>query len=93
MEKSVGCNFEPGQNNAISIDNYVEKFPIFGWDLSPVATAPLENYTIPNYSTAQFNCRVRDDIKQPVTILVYAEFEAELTIDIKGNVAMSDNAV
>lgn len=75
-----------GNTNGITLDNYIEKNHVVGWDLSPINSVPLTSFNLDSTESVGIEIKLTRAYEGPLTILVYAEYEAEMLLDSKGYV-------
>lgn len=95
LQRAIEPNFE-GSNfyNGITIDNYQNgRNFILGWDLFPIKTTLMSSFSLPRYDSVCINLRFARALPVAIVMLVYCEYEAELTIDKEGIPTISENAL
>jgi len=70
----------------INMQNYMKGNVIFGFDLTPSQTPPGENFELLKSGIVSLHIKLRESIADSISILVYLEFDSQLSIDKYKNV-------
>ena len=81
------------QELGINIENYADKNFIIGFDLSASGQSCGESFDLPNTRDTNLTFKLSKPLPHAMTMIVYAEYDAEIEIDANGNVKKHDFAV
>ena len=85
MLDSTGSLYDE-QDIGISMNNYLNKSNLMCFDLTNVKTKLGENYELPLNKTCDFEMTTEPDGRGVTSMIVYAEYDAEIEIDTRFNV-------
>lgn len=82
-----------GKTNGFTLDSYKTRNNVVGWDLSPIGSAPLSSFHLDSTENVQIDIKLSEPNTEAVTILIYAEYEAEMLLDGHGTILNQEFAL
>ena len=94
LYKAVGLNVGPEEALGITNYNFDRRNFIMGFNLekNEGATAGVI-YDLPDKVVHSLEIKLKTGLTNPVSMIIYAEFNAEMLIDAYGNVTLKENAL
>ena len=87
LQRAVRGN-EGTEENGITLQNYRHRNFFMGWDLTASGLATGESYELPLYNSVDLVYLLKETLPFAVTMIFYAEYDAEVRIDKDGSVEL-----
>ena len=93
--KTCNSYWNPKRDIGINMWNYNHRNWIMGFDLSPTQEEDdnKHHFELPDNRQLSLHMLLKHSTTIPFTLIVMAEYDAELTIDADGKVKLSENAI
>jgi len=90
--KTTGCMFGVDEIG-VNCENYSARNYVLAWDLTSSKMPSGESFELPSDATISLDLRLKETHATTYTMIVYAEYDGEITIDQQGKVKKSGDSM